>query len=92
MLDACDRLGMLVLDEAFDCWDNGKNTSDYHVDLQGLVAARSLIPWSGGIAIIPPWYMWSIGNEIPDVFSAMGNAYSPQLAGEIHCAGQSRDR
>ena len=22
LLDACDRLGMLVLDEAFDCWVN----------------------------------------------------------------------
>src|SRR6185437_15288689 len=24
-LDACDRLGMLVIDEAFDCWTRGKN-------------------------------------------------------------------
>ncbi len=30
-LDACDRLGMLVIDEAFDCWRNGKNLGDYHV-------------------------------------------------------------
>ncbi|HEY3206314.1 MAG TPA: glycoside hydrolase family 2 TIM barrel-domain containing protein, partial [Gaiellaceae bacterium] len=26
-LDACDRFGMLVVDEAFDCWRNGKNVS-----------------------------------------------------------------
>lgn len=30
-LDACDRLGMLVMDEAFDCWEKGKNHDDYHV-------------------------------------------------------------
>jgi beta-galactosidase len=30
-LDACDRLGMLVIDEAFDCWRQGKNHYDYHV-------------------------------------------------------------
>ena len=30
-LDACDRHGMLVMDEAFDCWSEGKNTDDYHV-------------------------------------------------------------
>jgi beta-galactosidase len=30
-LDACDRLGMLVIDEAFDCWREGKNVGDYHV-------------------------------------------------------------
>jgi beta-galactosidase len=30
-LDACDRLGVLVMHEAFDCWERGKNTDDYHV-------------------------------------------------------------
>ncbi len=30
-LDACDRLGMLVIDEAFDTWDTGKNAYDYHL-------------------------------------------------------------
>ncbi len=30
-LDACDRLGMLVIDEAFDTWNEGKNPSDYNV-------------------------------------------------------------
>ena len=40
MLDACDRLGMLVIDETFDCWRMGKNPNDYHLVLRGLVAAR----------------------------------------------------
>ena len=26
LLDIADRLGFLVMDEAFDCWYNGKNT------------------------------------------------------------------
>jgi len=31
-LDACDRLGMVVIDEAFDCWESGnKNPQDYHL-------------------------------------------------------------
>jgi beta-galactosidase len=30
-LDACDRLGVLVMDEAFDCWREGKTPYDYHV-------------------------------------------------------------
>ncbi|MGP8244353.1 MAG: glycoside hydrolase family 2 TIM barrel-domain containing protein [Bryobacteraceae bacterium] len=30
-LDACDRLGMLVMDEMFDCWTVGKNPYDYHL-------------------------------------------------------------
>ena len=29
MLDACDRLGMLVMDETFDMWAEGKSSFDY---------------------------------------------------------------
>ena len=25
------RLGMMVMNEAFDCWAEGKNPQDYHV-------------------------------------------------------------
>ncbi|HET7115397.1 MAG TPA: glycoside hydrolase family 2 TIM barrel-domain containing protein [Hanamia sp.] len=63
-LDACDSLGMLVIDEAFDCWNEGKNPDDYHVyfkdwwqrDLQSM-----LLRDRNHSSII----MWSIGNEIP---------------------------
>ncbi|WP_343690158.1 glycoside hydrolase family 2 TIM barrel-domain containing protein [Chitinophaga sp.] len=63
-LDACDRLGMLVVDEAFDTWKDGKNPEDYHVffndwwqrDLESMVNRDRNHP-----AVI----MWSIGNEIP---------------------------
>lgn len=66
-LDACDRLGVLVLDEAFDCWVNGKNPDDYH---------RFFDAWSDrDIAAMvrrdrnhPSVVLWSIGNEIPDRF------------------------
>jgi beta-galactosidase len=30
-LDACDRLGMMVIDEAFDMWRDPKNPNDYHL-------------------------------------------------------------
>jgi beta-galactosidase len=63
-LQACDSLGMLVIDEAFDCWTEGKNPDDYHVyfrdwwqrDLQSMLLRDRNHP-----SII----MWSIGNEIP---------------------------
>lgn len=63
-LDACDSMGMLVIDEAFDCWNNGKNDSDYHLyfndwwqrDLQSMLLRDRNHP-----SII----MWSIGNELP---------------------------
>ncbi|WP_255485168.1 glycoside hydrolase family 2 TIM barrel-domain containing protein [Mucilaginibacter sp. X5P1] len=62
-LNACDRLGLLVVDEAFDCWRSGKNKHDYAQyfdhwwkrDLDAMVLRDRNHP-----SII----MWSIGNEI----------------------------
>lgn len=63
-LDACDRLGMMVIDEAFDMWREGKNPADYHLyfdewwhrDVESMVERDRNHP-----SVI----MWSIGNEIP---------------------------
>lgn len=74
-LDACDRLGLLVIDEAFDQWNQPKenNQQDYH---------RFFKDWSGrDIAAMvrrdrnhPSVLMWSIGNEIPEQFRAEATA------------------
>ena len=64
-LDACDRLGMLVIDEAFDTWEDQKNPEDYHLyfdkwwqrDVESMVHRDRNHP-----SII----MWSTGNEIPN--------------------------
>lgn len=62
-LDACDRLGMLVIDEAFDMWNDGKNPEDYHVDFKDW--------WQKDLERMierdrnhPSIILWSIGNEI----------------------------
>jgi beta-galactosidase len=34
-LDACDRLGMLVIDEGFDMWTIENNPHDYHLYFDG---------------------------------------------------------
>ena len=64
-LDACDRLGVFVIDEAFDMWEKPKNPEDYHryfkewsaKDLQSMVLRDRNHP-----SVI----IWSIGNEIPE--------------------------
>ncbi|TAL71445.1 MAG: glycoside hydrolase family 2 protein, partial [Bacteroidetes bacterium] len=64
-LEACDRLGMLVIDEAFDMWKDQKNPFDYHLyfsdwwqrDIESMVLRDRNHP-----SVI----MWSIGNEIPN--------------------------
>ena len=67
-LDACDRLGMLVIDEAFDMWAEPSKPQDYHLyfnqwwqrDIDSMVLRDRNHP-----SII----MWSIGNEIPNMDS-----------------------
>lgn len=62
-LDACDRLGLLVMDESFDGWRESKTTYDYttHFDewWQRDVAAMVLRDRNH-----PSIFMWSTGNEI----------------------------
>jgi beta-galactosidase len=64
-LNACDRLGMLVIDETFDMWERPKNQLDYHrffrtwwmKDVESMILRDRNHP-----CII----MWSIGNEISE--------------------------
>ena len=66
LLDLCDELGFLVMDEAFDCWRTGKNKRDYHIhfdedsekDISTLVRRDRNHP-----CVI----LWSIGNELMEI-------------------------
>jgi beta-galactosidase len=81
-LDACDRLGMLVIDEAFDQWRRRKTPDDYHQyfdqwwerDIDSFVLRDRNHP-----CII----MWSTGNEIRERFSDDGVKTSRALAERI---------
>lgn len=62
-LDACDRLGMLVIDEAFDDWRESKNKFDYSIYFDKW--------WQRDLAAMvlrdrnhPSIFCWSIGNEV----------------------------
>jgi beta-galactosidase len=89
LLYACDRLGMLVIDEAFDMWSDGKNTSDYHLwfekwwqkDIESMIKRDINHP-----SII----LWSIGNEIPGMDSPSVVRTSQLLAEFVHKTDPSR--
>jgi beta-galactosidase len=66
-LAACDRLGILVIDEAFDCWNEGKNPQDYHLYFKDW-AGRDIASMVCRDRNHPCVVMWSIGNEIPEQF------------------------
>ncbi|HEX5399853.1 MAG TPA: glycoside hydrolase family 2 TIM barrel-domain containing protein [Verrucomicrobiae bacterium] len=82
-LDACDRYGILVLDEAFDCWEEGKNPDDYGKyfddwwkrDLNAMILRDRNHP-----SVI----LWSIGNEVPQRASERGYVIEKQLRDEVH--------
>jgi beta-galactosidase len=70
-LEACDKLGMLVIDEAFDMWVKPKRRNDYHQyfqewwkkDLESMVMRDRNHP-----SII----MWSFGNEVQERADSSG--------------------
>ncbi len=88
-LDACDRLGMLVIDEAFDMWERPKNPYDYHLyfpdwwqrDLESMVVRDRNHP-----SVI----MWSIGNEIPERATPRGAEWAGKLAQQVRRLDKSR--
>ncbi len=70
-LDACDKLGMLVIDESFDQWQKPKNPEDYNLyfdkwwekDIESMVKRDRNHP-----SII----IWSVGNEIKERADSSG--------------------
>jgi beta-galactosidase len=89
MLDACDRLGMLVMDEAFDMWTESKNAFDYSLafpewwerDIESMVAKDYNHP-----SVI----MYSIGNEILDTGNAHGSAWGRAIAEKVRTLDETR--
>ncbi len=89
-LDACDRLGMLVIDEAFDCWREPKNPNDYGPYFEDW--------WERDMASMvlrdrnhPSIIMWSTGNEIVERDGrSEGYAYARKLADFVRSLDNTR--
>lgn len=82
LLDACDRIGMLVLDETFDMWTAGKTGFDYSLDFPEW--------WERDVAAMvakdinrPSVIGYSIGNEIPELATKTGAIWSRRLAEKV---------
>jgi beta-galactosidase len=89
LLELCDRMGILVMDEAFDAWRRAKKKNDYHLlfddwhekDLRALVRRDRNHP-----SVI----LWSIGNEIGEQSNAEGHKLSAELAAIVHSEDLTR--
>lgn len=82
LLDAADRLGMLVIDEAFDMWREAKRSSDYHLFFETF-ARRDLASMVLRDRNHPSVIMWSIGNEIPERADEAGLKVAEMLIREL---------
>ena len=89
LLDLCDKMGFVVMDEAFDCWEKGKVKYDYNLffkdwhkrDLEDQVLRDRNHP-----SVI----MWSIGNEIPQQGDTSALRIAPELAAIVHSLDKTR--
>jgi beta-galactosidase len=89
LIDICQRLGIVMMVEAFDAWDVGKVSADYHLyfnqwsdyDIKEMVNEAKNSP-----AVI----MWSIGNEIPDFTSPQALPIAQRLIADIRSIDTTR--
>ena len=88
-LDLCDRMGFLVMDEAFDMWVRGKNEQDYHVYFDDW-HTRDLSCMVLRDRNHPSVVIWSIGNEIPDQDTEIGDDLAREMIALCHRLDDSR--
>lgn len=63
LLEMADRMGFLVWDEAFDCWQHGKKPNDYN-KLYAAWHEKDLVALVKRDRNHPSVIIWSIGNEV----------------------------
>ncbi len=78
LLDLCDQMGLLVMDEAFDMWKKKKNKFDYFSDFPAW-HRRDLEDQVKRDRNHPSVFMWSIGNEIREQFDSTGITLGREL-------------
>ena len=89
LLELCDRMGMLVMDEPFDCWQMGKKAGDYgnlfddwhEKDLRAMVRRDRNHP-----SVI----LWSIGNEVREQGRPEGWKLAAHLADMVRSEDRTR--
>lgn len=74
LIEACDRLGMYVFDEAFDAWGMAKRGGDYNQYFEQHWE-QDLTAFVKRDRSHPSVIIWSIGNEIPER-GGLGNGYT----------------
>jgi len=89
LLDLCDKLGFVVMDETFDCWRQRKKPNDYHLifDDWHEADARMLVRRDRNHPCV---ILWSIGNEIGEQGNTNRFYIGRELADIVHAEDATR--
>ncbi|MEN2401342.1 glycoside hydrolase family 2 TIM barrel-domain containing protein [Flavobacterium sp. MC2016-06] len=79
LLELCDKMGFIVMDEAFDMWKVSKTKYDYSNDWDKW-HKKDLIDQLLRDRNHPSIFIWSIGNEIPQQWDESGVTIAKELA------------
>ncbi len=90
LIEACDREGLYVFDEAFDAWGMAKRPGDYSMFFKSCWE-EDITAFVKRDRVHPSVIMWSTGNEIPER-GGLNNGYSlaTKLANKIKELDASR--
>ncbi|MGA9407575.1 MAG: beta-galactosidase GalB [Bacteroidota bacterium] len=92
LLDLCDRMGFIVMDEAFDMWKKKKTEFDYSLDWDQW-HRQDLTDMVLRDRNHPSVFIWSIGNEIVEQWDkqdSSGVVIARELAGIIRTLDTTR--
>lgn len=90
LLDLCDRMGFIVMDEAFDMWAKKKTDYDYALnwdewhrsDLEDMILRDRNHP---------SVFIWSIGNEVMEQWDEPGDSSGIVVTRELVCLVKNLD-
>jgi beta-galactosidase len=89
LLELTDKMGFIVMDEAFDCWEWKKAKYDYHLYFKEW-HKRDLEDQIKRDRNHPSVIIWSIGNEIPQQSDTSASRIAPELAAIVHSLDKTR--
>ena len=89
LLGLCDKMGFLVMDEAFDMWKKKKTSKDYHKDFEEWHKA-DLEDMVKRDRNHPSIILWSVGNEIREQFDSTGIAITKELVKTVKALDTTR--
>ncbi|HXR84131.1 MAG TPA: glycoside hydrolase family 2 TIM barrel-domain containing protein [Hanamia sp.] len=82
LLDLADKIGFVVMDEAFDMWKKAKTEYDYHLDWDKW-HKKDLEDQVLRDRNHPSVFIWSVGNEIPEQWGEKGDTSGRVIAREL---------